>query len=55
MGPLGVNPPSENHLSGYLGKFARIAPIIVDLAIEVAGGIEEMGKGRLPVRKESTT
>jgi len=48
---LGLDSPSEEYLSGYRGTHGEIPPISFDCVMRVAGLVEQMGRGRLPVRR----
>ena len=49
----GISTPSDQYLAGYLDKNARIPAISFDRVLKSAGLIEDMGKKRLPLRKDS--
>jgi hypothetical protein len=49
---LGIDNPSAEYLSGYLKNNRDIPPISLECVMKAAGLIEEMGKKKLPTRKD---
>jgi hypothetical protein len=49
---LGIETPSAEYLSGYLSDKGKMPVISVDTVVKVAGLIQQMGKSKLPLRKE---
>jgi hypothetical protein len=52
---LGIDSPSGSYLGGYLRGHDEIPVISLDSIMKAAGLIEQMGRGRLPPRKEKDT
>ena len=50
---IGIDTPSEEYLSQYVTSDARIPDISLDRVLNVAGLIEQMGRGQMRVRKYS--
>jgi len=50
---LGIDPKSEEYLSGYVERKAEVPPISLECVMKVAGLIESMGHSRLAQRKKS--
>ena len=49
---LGIENPSPEYLSGYVKDHKNTPPISLDCVLKSAGLIEQMGQGRLGLRKE---
>ena len=49
---LGIENPSSEYLSGYVKDHKNTPPISLDCVLKSAGLIEQMGRGRLRLRKE---
>jgi hypothetical protein len=49
---LGIDNPSYEYLSGYIGKNEETPAISVECVMKAAGLIEQMGRERLKPRKE---
>jgi len=49
---LGIETPSAEYLAGYLSDKGKMPVISVDTVVKVAGLIQQMGKSKLPFRKE---
>jgi len=49
---LGIDNPSEKYLADYVAAYPAAPPISLDCVMKAAGLIEQMGKTRLPPRKE---
>ncbi len=49
---LGIETPSAEYLSGYLGERGKMPTISVDTVVKIAGLIQEMGRHKLPLRKD---
>ncbi len=48
---LGIDPKSEEYLSGYVKSDGEVPPISLECVMKVAGLIEQMGKQKLKQRK----
>lgn len=51
-GRLGIDCRADSYLSWYLGKYSEVPPISLECVMKAAGLIEQMGRGRLPLRKD---
>lgn len=49
---IGIDPKSEEYLSGYLEQKTEVPPISLECVMKVVGLIESMGHGRLQQRKK---
>jgi len=49
---LGIHSPSAEYLAGYVRDHQKTPEISLDCVMKVAGAIEQMGRKRLPPRKE---
>jgi hypothetical protein len=49
---LGIKTPSAEYLSGYLSEKGKMPLISVDTVVKMAGLIQQMGKSKMPLRKE---
>ncbi|CAG1064745.1 hypothetical protein BAC1_00310 [uncultured bacterium] len=49
---LGIDNPSDEYLSGYIKTNEEVPPISLECVVKAAGLIEQMGRERLPLRKE---
>ena len=49
---MGIQTPSAQYLSGYLGEDAQVPSISLDNVLKAAGMVEAMVKSRLTLRKE---
>ena len=49
---LGIENPSEKYLADYFDDFAETPPISFESVMVAAGLIEQMGRKRLPPRKD---
>lgn len=49
---LGIETPSAEYLAGYLSEKGKMPVISVDTVVKIAGLIQQMGKSKMPLRKE---
>jgi hypothetical protein len=50
---IGIDTPSDSYLSGYLREKEEIPPISLECVMKACGLIEQMGRERLKMRKET--
>lgn len=50
---LGLDNPSEKYLAGYCGQYQEAPAISLECVMKAAGLIEDMGQGRLGMRKQN--
>jgi len=48
----GIEPPSDEYLSGYMKQDGEVPPISLDRVLTAAGLIEQMGREKLKLRKQ---
>jgi hypothetical protein len=49
---LGIETPSAEYLAGYLSEKGKMPVISVDTVVKIAGLIQQMGKSKMPLRKD---
>ena len=52
---LGLENPSAEYLAGYVRNYETTPPISLDTVMKASLLIEQMGRGRLPPRKNKET
>jgi hypothetical protein len=48
----GIETPSAEYIAGYLSEKGKMPQISVDAVVKIAGLIQQMGKSKMPLRKD---
>jgi hypothetical protein len=49
----GIETPSAEYIAGYLSEKGKMPQISVDAVVKIAGLIQQMGKSKMPLRKDN--